>query len=286
MGGEEDQRRWAHGAFGLLGHEIRLDILVSLFADWEGARTEPVSYATLMDAVGMRDSGKFNYHLDQLRGVYVRQIEGGYVPTAGATALYRAVLGHRPTDTLTIEDIELDTDCPVCGTTTVLGYERGFVTIDCRRCEEWTGYSYPFPQHGVEQRDVDALLSALDSRIAHDVELLRDGQCPDCAGTVATTLHLDSAEEEPWVGMDCRTCSLTVGLSVLGAVRGDDRVADALAAVGIDPRLPVWELPAGQTAIESRDPRRVRVEVDTDGGTATIVVDEAIDVVSVATETV
>ena len=286
MAGEDGHdESGARDAFALLGQDIRLDILLALLDDWEGARTEPVAYATLMDAVGMADSGKFNYHLDRLRGVYVRQVEEGYVPTASATALNRAVLAHRPTDTLAIEDHPLDVDCPACGESTGLTYERGFLTIDCRHCEEWVGYTYPFPQHGVEQRDIDELLSALDSRVAHDIELLREDQCPDCAGTVAVDLHPDSIEAEPWIGIECRTCSLTVGLSVLGMVRRDRAVADALETVGVDPTLPAWELPVGTAFVDSRDPPRVGTSVAGTRGTARIVVDGTLNVVSVRTET-
>ncbi|MDF9745462.1 DUF7347 domain-containing protein [Natrinema salsiterrestre] len=98
MATDDEARAAVREAFSLLDHEIRLEILLALLEDWHAVYTEPRSYTELMDAVGMRDSGKFNYHLDKLRGVYVRQVEDGYVPTASVTALYRAVLAHRPTD--------------------------------------------------------------------------------------------------------------------------------------------------------------------------------------------
>lgn len=272
-------------AFALLSHEIRLDILLALLADWEAARTEPVSYATLMDAVGIEDSGKFNYHLDKLRDIYVQQVDTGYVPAASATALYRDVLAHQPMDTFTIEPYKLDMDCPACGETTTLTYERGFVTIDCRHCEEWLGFTAPFPQNGVEQRDTDELLAAIDTRFKHHAELLRNDQCPDCAGTVAVDLRPEAFNDEPFVGVDCRTCSLTIGLDVLGMVRGDDRVAEALRTVGVDPSLPIWELPAGTAFVDSHIPPRVGITIEAERGTVTVVVDETLDIVSMSTET-
>ncbi len=63
--------------------------LIALLDDWEAAYTDPIPYAELMDAVDTVDSGKFTYHLGKLRGVYVRTVEEGYVPTAAATALWR-----------------------------------------------------------------------------------------------------------------------------------------------------------------------------------------------------
>ncbi len=274
----------AKEAFALLGHEIRLEILLALLVNWKAARTEPVSYAALMDTVEMVDSGKFNYHLDKLRDVYVQKVNDGYVPTASATALYRDVLAHRPMDTLTIKNHSLDMDCPVCGEATALTYERGFVTIDCQHCTEWVGFTSPFPHTGVEQRDIDELLTAIDTRVKLHTELLRHDQCPDCSGTVAVDLRLEEFKNEPFVTVDCQTCSLTIGLEVLGMVRGDNRVTDALQTVGIDPSLPVWELPTGTAFIDSQTPPRVGIRVTSEDGTVTVVLNESLDIVSLITD--
>jgi len=135
-------------AFSLLDHEIRLEILLALLEDWHAVYTAPKSYAELMDAVGMRDSGKFNYHLDKLRGVYVRQVEDGYVPTASVTALYRPVLAHRPTERLEYEPTAIDSTCPRCDSAAILRYDRGFVSVECTACDDWPGFTYPFPKTG------------------------------------------------------------------------------------------------------------------------------------------
>lgn len=161
----------AREAFALLGHEIRLDILLALVEDWAAAHTEPKSYAELMDAVSLEDSGKFNYHLDQLRGVYVRETDGGYVPTA----VYRQILAHRPTEQLELEAVSVDCDCPNCGASATLGYERGFVTVTCPDCDDWSGFTYPFAKNGVESHGTDELLDRVRERVRHDVDLLRAG---------------------------------------------------------------------------------------------------------------
>ena len=67
--GPDGDRASVREAFSLLAHEVRLDIVLALLENWAAVDTEPQSYSDLMDAVGMRDSGKFNYHLDKLRGV-------------------------------------------------------------------------------------------------------------------------------------------------------------------------------------------------------------------------
>lgn len=198
---DDESETAVRDAFSLLDHEIRLEILLALLEDWRAVYTEPRSYADLMGAVGMRDSGKFNYHLDKLRGVYVREVEGGYVPTAAVTALYRAVLAHRPTDRLAVDRTAIDSTCPRCEGTVVLRYERGFVTVECSACEEWPGFTYPFPKNGIDERDPDAVVRATARRARYHAGLARTGQCPFCAGSTAVDVHLERGADG-WSGED------------------------------------------------------------------------------------
>lgn len=277
---DDEQDVDAREAFALLGHEIRLDILLALLDDWVAVYTEPKSYAELMDAVGMADSGKFNYHLDQLRGVYVQQVDGGYVPTASATALYRAVLAHRPTEGIDFEAEPVDTVCPHCDTTAVLRYDRGFVSLDCSACEEWIGVTFPFPKHGVEERETAQLLDALDARVRRDLWLAHAGQCPSCAGTTTVDPRTGSVDGEHWVELSCETCSFVVGIDVLSIALSDDRVRAALREVGIDPEGYLWELPTGTVTQGSAD-SSLAVDVEAGSRPVTVVVDETLRVRSV-----
>lgn len=268
-------------AFSLLDHEIRLEILLALLEDWHAVYTEPQSYTELMDAVGMRDSGKFNYHLDKLRGVYVREVEDGYVPTASVTALYRAVLAHRPSDRLGYDPTTIDSACPRCDAAPILRYERGFVSVECPACDDWVGFTYPFPKNGFEGRSADAVVRATTRRARHHIALARDGQCPFCAGTTSVDLHLDEIEDETLVEIACDTCTFLVGVEPLPALLFADRVAGVLADAGVDLDRYDWELPTPTTRIHSRDPLRVALEVAGDAATITIVVDGELAVRSV-----
>ena len=279
MSSDDEAGAAVRDAFSLLGHEIRLEILLALLEEWRAVYTEPRSYAELMDAVGMRDSGKFNYHLDKLRGVYVREVEGGYVPTAAVTALYRAVLAHRPTERFAHEPTPIDSACPRCGDQAVLRYERGFVTVACSACEEWPGFTYPFPKHGFADRNADAVARATAHRARHHVGLARTGQCPFCAGTTTVDLHLE--DETDVVEISCDSCTFLVGVEPLVALRQDGRVAAALADIDVSLERPDWEVPTPTTRVESRDPIRVALTVAGDEGTATIIVDGSLSVRSV-----
>ncbi len=147
-------------AFSVLSHEVRLDILLALFEKWEGEWTEPRGYAELMRTVGTEDSGQFNYHLNELRDSYIRRVDDGYVPTAAATALYRAVLANRPMENAD-QTLNVDTSCPTCDGKLDVQYQRGFLSVHCPSCESPASrHTYPFPANGLTDRsDTEVLLT-------------------------------------------------------------------------------------------------------------------------------
>jgi len=273
-------------AFSLLAHDIRLDIVLALLDNWAAVYTEPQSYSDLMDAVGMADSGKFNYHLDKLLGVYVAKVEEGYVPTASATALYRAVLAHRPTESIDRTG-ELDTPCPHCGGTLVEEYERSFFTLDCTECDGWDGMTYSFPQNGLRGRRGEQRYRAVARRAASDIGLAQTGQCPDCAGHIAVDIDPDWVDDtEPAVTMTCETCSWTVGVNALTAVQFVPEVARSLDTLGLE--QPFLEHRLADLVTDSTrlsDPPRIEMQVETADGAVRVVVDEDLSVVSVEQDT-
>ena len=92
-------------ALETLGHDIRIRILQTL-AD----ASEPLTFTELREAVGVRDTGKFNYHLTKLCEYFVRESTDGYelghAGTRVVTASHTAELG---------DAVEPVGECPVCG---------------------------------------------------------------------------------------------------------------------------------------------------------------------------
>jgi hypothetical protein len=272
-------------AFSLLGHDIRLEILLALLDHWQAAKTVPQRYSELMSAVEMEDSGKFNYHLDKLRGAYLQQTESGYVPTASATALYRAVLAHRPTQPSAQSELTFEAACPECQEPLGGTYERSFLTVRCPACESPRAhFTYPLPQKALEDRTDDELLATVSERARSEIGLARTGQCPDWAGTTTTTVCPDErgTPGEPPVEISCTTCTWLVRTGVLLPLLSDARVTSTLLDLGVavEASFP-WELPEPSASIASTDPRKIALQIDTERGAVTVLVDGSLSVESV-----
>lgn len=63
--------------FTLLSDETRVRIVLALY----DASEEAVRFSDLRSRVGVRDGGRFNYHLDRLRGHLVEKTGAGYALT-------------------------------------------------------------------------------------------------------------------------------------------------------------------------------------------------------------
>lgn len=276
-------------AFSVLAHEIRLGVLQAFFDHVRALDEQPdrdergLTYSELMDAVGTADSGKFNYHLDRLRGIYVEQIGDRYVPTASAVALFRAILANRPTVEAT--ETEFGAVCPACSSPVTARYEQERLIVDCPDCEEWWGLSYPFPKHGLENH-ADDLLTALSDRAHHDVSLARTGQCPACAGRVDATIPRDTldGERDPTVEFACGACLWEATIDALNALRFEPRVAAALVELDVLPDGEASDDPQMTGRVESESPFRAVIDIETETGHASIVVDGTLDVHSVTVD--
>lgn len=89
----------------------------------------------------MQDRGQFNYHLRRLTGRFVRESEAGYrLRNAGRTFVQMVVAGIGIEET-TLDLVPIDRDCPYCGTTTAIAYERERLYQCCPECEGTFGVS-------------------------------------------------------------------------------------------------------------------------------------------------
>ena len=81
---------------------------------------EPLSFSRLRERTGVRNSGRFNYHLRKLCECFVRETDGGYelghagsrVVAATVAADGSAAGRDAPDETAAVDDTD---ECPVCG---------------------------------------------------------------------------------------------------------------------------------------------------------------------------
>ena len=81
-------------SLALLSDERRVAIVRELAA--AGAvpgSTVTISFSELLERVGIRDSGQFNYHLGRLRGRFVDRTDDGYRLTPTGAAVGETILG-------------------------------------------------------------------------------------------------------------------------------------------------------------------------------------------------
>lgn len=269
-------------AFNRLSDPVRVDLLREL---WLEGRHDPVQYAELQDAVGVRDSGRFNYHLTQLTGVFVEKTDRGYSLTSAGLAVVDAVQAGTFAPAETVEPTALDSDCPRCGVPFEASYDDGLFEVACPDCG-LVGSLFVFPPRGVEVRD------PTDAAHAHGIDAYSRSQraalglCPYCGGRTTTSIQ----RIDPNSGHDvvarhqCRDCEGRVNAPVGSYAHHQPATMAFCHDHGVDPRGPGWEFPwcvdPDAYAVTAEDPLRVTVTVDLEGDELRLTFDADGDVVA------
>lgn len=255
-------------AFRLLGHEIRVQILLAL---WR-ASDHALEFSDLYDAVDVDDSGQFTYHLSKLEGRFVRHTDETYELLYAGHRVIDAIQSGVFHERLELGPAELETDCIECGTALTFVYRDHVARVSCSDCERvWL--EYPFDPGGVVERSVEEVATAFDRRTRYIWGLAVTGVCPVCAGDVRRRFLTDVPQEDHYaadhpvvVHLDCNRCSFFSYVPVGGAVLDRPAVVSFFAEHGRRLReTPIWTLPfvvdSGPVERRSRDPWRVRITV-------------------------
>ncbi|AUX08844.1 HTH domain protein [Halalkaliarchaeum desulfuricum] len=283
-------------AFTALADDNRIAILRAL---WEADGHE-ASFSQLRDAVGMRDSGQFNYHLDKLVGTFVAKTETGYELTEAGTWVNGAIERGSYTLEGSLEPITLDHPCRTCGDTRTLYYEGETVRIECETCPVKSQFALP-PSVLIDVGR-DEIPEVAGRYLRSMFQHLDNSFCWYCDGRVEVTVEpaVDPDEEPPEdapdglfeqvvdfpvVRYDCRRC----GASPVGGL--SQSLLDHPAVVAFHSEQDktidgheIWEYAAIDTdraRIRSRDPFQAVVTYREDGETLSVVVDDSLSVVDV-----
>jgi hypothetical protein len=274
-------------AFSVLADETRIDIVLAL---WE-ADADALSFSELREAVGVADSGQFNYHLGKLTGQFVTKGEDGYALSAAGIRVVGAVLGGAYTMEGSTEPITLPEPCPRCGGELTYSYEDEFARLDCQ--DGPMVVMFPVPPATFVGADPEEMPERTERYLRSLLEQLRNHVCPYCDGEMLPTLALEeppegsgSFESVPLVEYDCERCSGDLVTDLASPLLAHPAVVSFFYDRGIDVRgPPFWEFTAfdeDHTMVNSRDPLRASVTFEADGDELTVTLDESMSVVDVA----
>lgn len=248
-------------AFSALGDEHRIRILREL-----GEADDPLSFSDLRSRVDLRDSGQFNYHLNQLRDRYVEKTEDGYQLTRAGLRVNGAIVASAYAAGGTLGPATVDNDCPICGGEREVVYEDSALRVHCTEHDEHRGLS-PLPPGATAGRDVEDLFDLGAKLNRHYTEFVVDGTCPQCFGRMDVRVSGDGPLTDNGDGQyafytDCESCGFPWGGPVGAVVTRHPAVIAAYRERGVDVRertfLPHEFAPP---VVESETPLRLRVDV-------------------------
>jgi len=258
-------------SIGLVANDLRVQILQALW-DHRREHENPVSFSTLRSAVGVSDSGRFNYHLDTLVPEFVRDAEEGYELTYAGRRLVGAAVSGAYTDAdVTTEPTPVG-DCPSadCGGRQLATYDAGDLVVECDTCETTITDGLMAPPVLLAGHDITDNPDRVGSFLRTRLQGLTQGFCPLCDGPLNSTIVAFDAETaaagDPATDVlnECRTCGFS-GHSLLGLhVADHPAVVSYLHDHGVDYRAPVWEqdwLLAAEATVASEDPPRVELRL-------------------------
>ena len=280
---DTDETTAPEEVFALLGNELRMHIVQALFED----PYDPVSFSTLRERVGERDSGKFNYHLGKLVGRFVRKTDAGYELTLAGWQVAGAILAGTYTESGTLDPIGLDVPCPRCGGDVELTYVDERVSVTCLDCDEGLSSAGVAPGviDGYDRTEIPAVFEQWMRALVDQAER---GFCVSCSGRVVPDVLVAGDEhpqlgeiDEPQVTYTCQRCPEIVVLRLTTALLDHPAVVGFHWDHGVDLRtVPTWSLDwvSDEPVVESTDPLRVRVDVELDGDTLSLVVGDDLTV--------
>ena len=267
-------------AFAALSDPIRVDILRELAAyrrETDGG--DPIGFADLRRRVEIRDSGRFRYHLNELRDHFVEKAAGGdgYRLTHAGMAVVAAVISGALTDASTTGRAELDSECLVCGRPAIATCEEGVCAVSCANAHRL--FRWNVPPNATADATIPEVVERAELLATQAIEQALTGLCPTCYDPIESEVEVrvgDESEGEMHTGSEdpdtsprlravCDTC----GGRVLGPVGFcllvDPEVAAFYRQHGRRLRdHHVWEHPFvtdEAVSVVETDPVRVTVDV-------------------------
>jgi predicted RNA-binding Zn-ribbon protein involved in translation (DUF1610 family) len=278
----------AEVAFWLLGEPTRMAILEAL---WE-ADAETVAFADLRKRVGAADSGRFNYHLDELADHFVAATEDGWRLTQAGREVGRAVAAGTLTEHPEMTTGALAAACLDCGGDLPFRFEE-YAEVACPDCGRTVMWN-EFAPAGLEDRDAVEAALAFDRWTQRRFQLAMDGVCPNCAAAVETVTRIEGDEGDDTGGLAshhrCVNSDYEARIPLYGHLLEHPAVVSFYHERGVDvTSLAFWAVRALARAFDqrvtSRDPWRAEVSMPAAGDTLVASLDEEFEVLDVIVTT-
>jgi len=284
-----------HEAFDLLGHEIRLAIIERLAEERRSSwRATGLEFARLRKAVGVRDPGQFNYHLDKLLGTFVEKRDTEYVlTTAGMNVAGTVKAGTYDADDVSFS-AAIDATCTECDQPLQATYEGGTLQVQCEAHGIFHGTA--IPPAAVRDRDPERVVALAQLNARNELARALEGACVHCWGTVDVETPVEppaellddqhasaDAVEQVVVEFTCRDCGTRFWTAASVTVLDHPAVVSFYHDHGVNVHdrgyLELAFVDGTNGVVESRDPVRVRIDVELDGDALHVWLDDTAEVV-------
>ena len=278
-----DQRSDPAEAFAALSDPLRVNILRELSAHRRETDNAVVGFADLRRRVGVRDSGRFRYHLNELRDYFLKKTENGYRLTHAGVQVVAAILAGTYTHKLSLGPVDLDSDCPFCGEPAVATYENGVCLVACPN--DHPLFQWSVPPNVAANATLPSIVDLAELLGFQAIEQALAGVCPQCYDPIEAEVVVDRPPQ-PVFRAACDTCGAQLAGPVAFPLLVDPGIAAFCRRHGLTLRDDhVWEFPFVSDdsiiTVANEDPLRLEFTIALDDETLLATIDECGHVVAV-----
>lgn len=280
--------------FAALANPLRVRILLGLAEtrqpNWEH---RGMRYGDLRAAVGVEDGGRFNYHLDELRGSFVESEDGHYWLTRAGRRVVDEIYAGTFGEGHERREGAVGATCGLCDRGLDATVADGVLAVACP--DHDTLFDMALGARTPIDRDLDEVLAWAQRRANWYLESVRWDVCPHCSGTLGeATFEAATAdgpagfapperavEADVRVEQSCPRCGVAFGVPLASYVLTAASAVAFLWDHGIDARTStmfVDESPWEYDAVRRGDRAVARVAVG--GERLSIEFDRSLDVVA------
>lgn len=221
---DSDELSQAAEVLSFVGDPIRLGILSTLYdaSSFPDPQPRVISYTDLQEAVNVEDSGRFNYHLTKLTGLFVKSVDGGYRLRDPGKEIVRILRRGTLTDDLQLDRRPVDATCYRCGADLTVSYNGTRVLTICDSCPgsvsldalpRGTLTAISASPRAVKRRDPNELHRTVHESFQRVSESMADDICPECRGSVSKNLRICGTHDLGDDGV-CPHCDRWSGIAV------------------------------------------------------------------------